>query len=198
MQVSRRILVVAVAVCTVMALGSSAALAGDPVNLVRNGSFEFPEVSGSFDTYTAGDDIDGPRGGWTVDSGSVDVTEEPDFDAVSGKSSPQAIDLNGTGPGSISQDLDTTSSDEYLLRFFLAGNPECGTDDVKVLDVWWGGELVATFYYDTSGQDADDLNYQLRTLELTSEASGDTELRFSSDNPGACGPMIDVVRVRTT
>lgn len=192
MHVTKRILVVAVALCAVMALGSSAALAGGPINLVHNGSFEFPEVSGDFDTYTAGDDIDG----WNVDSGSVDVTEEPDFDAVAGKASPQALDLNGTGPGSVSQDLDTTSSDEYQLRFFLAGNPQCGTDDVKVLDVWWGGDQVATFYYDTSGQDADDLNYQRRLLELTSVASGDTELRFASDNPGACGPMIDVVRVR--
>jgi choice-of-anchor C domain-containing protein len=190
MQVSKRILVLAVALCAVMALGSSA-LAGGPVNLVRNGSFEFPEVTGDFDTYIAGQEIDG----WDVVSGSVDVVEEPRFDAFRGKASPQALDLNGSGPGSVAQDLDTDAGQEYLLRFFLAGNPECGTDDVKVLDVWWGGELVATFYYDTSDQEADDLNYQLRALELTAE-EGTTELRFSSDNPGACGPMIDVVRVR--
>lgn len=195
MQVARRLLVTALALCTVMALGSSALAGGGPRNLVRNGSFEYPEVSGSFDTYTDGDEINGPRGGWEVVSGSVDVTEEPDFDAVAGKSSPQALDLNGTGPGAVAQDLDTTDSGEYLLRFQLAGNPECGTDDVKVLNVWWGGELVATFYYDTSGQDADDLNYQRRSLELTAEATGDTELKFESDNPGNCGPMIDVVRV---
>lgn len=189
----RRLVVVATAIAAILALGSATALAGGRVNLVRNGSFEFPEVSGDFDTYTTtGATIDH----WTVESGSVDIVEEPNFDTPRDQVSAQALDLNGTGPGSISQDLDTAASQEYVLRFFLAGNPECGTDDVKVLDVWWGGELVATFYYDTSGQDADDLNYQLRSLELTSEASGDTELRFSSDNPGACGPMIDGVRVR--
>ena len=187
----RRLVVVATLTAVVLTLGSAGALAGAPVNLVHNGSFENPEVSGDFDTYTAGQDIDG----WHVETGSVDVTEEPHFDAVRGKPSAQAIDLNGNGPGSISQDLDTNADQTYLLRFFLAGNPECGTDDVKVLDVWWGGAKVATFYYDTSGQEADDLNYQLRTLELTAEDTT-TELRFAGTNPGACGPMIDVVRVR--
>ena len=187
----RRLVAVATVTAVALTLGSAVALAGAPVNLVHNGSFENPEVTGDFDTYTAGQDIDG----WHVETGSVDVTEEPHFDAVRGKASAQAIDLNGNGPGSISQDLDTDAGQEYLLRFFLAGNPECGTDDVKVLDVWWGGAKVATFYYDTSGQEADDLNYQLRTLELTAD-EGTTELRFAGTNPGACGPMIDVVRVR--
>jgi choice-of-anchor C domain-containing protein len=187
----RRLGVVATAIAVVLMLGSATALAGGPVNLVRNGSFEVPEVSGSFDTYTANQTI----GAWTVDSGSVDVVEEPDFDTPRNQTSGQALDLNGTGPGSVSQDLDTDADQDYVLRFFLAGNPECGTDDVKVVDVSWGGELVATFYYDTSGQDADDLNYQLRTLELRAD-EGTTELRLSSDNPGACGPLIDLVRVR--
>lgn len=185
----RRLVVVATAIAAILALGSATALAGHPANLVHNGSFERPEVDGTFDTYPADGTI--PR--WTV-GGTVDITEEPAFDAVRGTQSPQALDLNGTGPGSVSQSIATEEGQDYLLSFFLAGNPGCAPA-LKVLDVSWDGALVATFYYDTTGQAAGDLNYQLRTLELTAEAGAATELKFAGTNAGCGGPMIDVVRV---
>jgi hypothetical protein len=63
--------------------------------------------------------------------------------------------------------------------------------------VFWDDRLVAVFFYDPGTQEADDLDWELRTLEL--RATGDeTELRFASGNDGACGPMIDAVRVVDT
>lgn len=194
MHVSRRILVLAVALCTVAAFGSAALAGGSNPNLVQNGGFERPSVNqtSDFESFTAGDTID-DEDEWTVDSGTVDLVEEETWDAFRGE---QAIDLNGNSRGSISQEVDTEAGDDYLLRFHLAGNPGCTeTNKVKVLNVYWDEELVATFYYDTTGQTTSNIDWQLRVLELSGDQE-DTELRFASANDGNCGPMIDAVSLR--
>jgi choice-of-anchor C domain-containing protein len=184
----RRFAVIAGVLGMVLAMATSALAAPD--SLVRNGSFERPEVtSGSFQEFTAGDTIQ-TANEWHVGTGSVDVVEEPEFDAARGD---QALDLNGAERGSVYQTLATDANQDYILGFYLAGNPECN-DGVKVLKVFWGGELVATYRYDPTGQSASDLNWQLRALELTATSTS-TRLRFASANDGACGPMIDAVRV---
>jgi hypothetical protein len=179
--------VLTAAIALFIALPASAA-----PSLVRNGGFERPDVEGDFETFFAGDTIE-DEDEWVVDFGSVDVVSEPRFDVRVGD---QAIDLNGEERGSISQTLETVEDEDYLLRFYLAGNPECD-DGVKRLRVFWDDRLVAVFFYDPGTQEADDLDWELRTLEL--RATGDeTELRFASGNDGACGPMIDAVRVVDT
>jgi hypothetical protein len=195
MHTARRILVTVVALCTLVSFGP-AALAGDAVdNRVRNGGFERPEITEPFRQAT-GTDI--PR--WTI-TGCVDLVSEPTFRAARGD---QSVDLNGSvggtgcaanARGAISQSIDTDANQDYLLRFFLAGNPTCTEEPaVKVVNVFWDGALVATFRYDTSGQTAADINWQLRVLELRA-IDGDTVLEFRSTRGGNCGPMIDAVRV---
>jgi hypothetical protein len=197
MHAARRILVTVVALCTLVSFGP-AALAGEAVdNRVRNGGFERPDITEPFMQAT-GTDI--PR--WTI-TGCVDLVSEPAFEAARGD---QSVDLNGTvgeagcaanARGAIKQTIDTDANQDYLLRFFLAGNPGCtesAAAKVKVVDVYWGGVLVATFRYDTSGQTAANINWQLRLLELRA-TTGDTVLEFRSANGGNCGPMIDAVRV---
>ena len=196
MQVARRILVVAVALCTVVAFATIAFAGGTNPNLVLNGGFERPLVNtaSDFEEHQAGDELD-DEDEWLVETGTVDLVEEETFDAFRGE---QAIDLNGSSPGAISQQIDTESGDEYLLRFQLAGNPGCtesATDKVKVLHVVWDDARVATFYYDTSGQETDNLDWQRRVLELSGDQE-DTELRFESGSTGNCGPMLDSVSLR--
>jgi hypothetical protein len=160
--------------------------------LVRNGGFERPDVVGDFETFVAGDTIE-DADEWTVDFGSVDVVSQPTFDVRAGE---QAVDLNGNERGSISQVLDTVANEDYALRFSLAGNPDCN-DGIKRLRVFWDERLVAVFLYDPGTQTSDDLDYELRILTL--RASGtETELRFASGNQGACGPLLDSVRVVDT
>jgi hypothetical protein len=160
--------------------------------LVRNGGFERPDVVGDFETFLAGETIENADE-WTVDFGSVDVVSQPTFDVRAGE---QAVDLNGNERGSISQVLDTVANEDYALRFSLAGNPDCN-DGVKRLRVFWDGRLVAVFLYDPGTQTSDDLDYELRILTL--RASGtETDLRFASGNQGACGPLLDSVRVVDT
>jgi hypothetical protein len=200
MHVARRILITGVALCTVASFGPAALAGGaQEENLVRNRGFERPEVTeASGFRQVTGTDI--PR--WTI-TGCVDLVSEPTFDAARGD---QAVDLNGSvgepgctpnARGAVKQTLDTEAGQEYFLRFFLAGNPGCtesATAKVKVLDVYWGGVLVATFRYDTSDQMIDDIDWQLRVLELRAK-TGNTVLEFRSANGGNCGPMIDAVRV---
>jgi hypothetical protein len=195
MHVARRLLVAVVSLCTVVSFGPAALARGAPENLVENGGFEMPAVTGAFEQKT-GTQIPG----WTI-TGCVDLVAESAFDAARGD---QSLDLNGSvgstgctanARGSIRQTIDTDTNEDYLLRFFLAGNPGCTeTDKVKVLDVYWGGALVATFRYDTTGQSATNIDWQLRVLELRAKA-GSTVLEFKSANGGNCGPMIDAVRV---
>jgi Protein of unknown function (DUF642) len=195
MHAARRILVTLVALCTVVSLGPAALAGGAEDNLVENGGFEKPEITGAFQQKT-GTEIPG----WTI-TGCVDLVSEPAFEAARGD---QSVDLNGStgttgcaanAKGSIKQTIDTSANQDYLVRFFLAGNPGCTeADKVKVVDVWWGGELVATFRY-KAGTTPTDINWQLRVLELRATA-GMTVLEFKSANGGNCGPMIDAVRVR--
>jgi hypothetical protein len=196
MNAARRILVTVVALCTLVSFGP-AVLAGEASdNRVGNGGFERPDISPEAFRQLTGTDL--PR--WTI-TGCVDLVSEPAFEAARGD---QSIDLNGTvgetgcapdARGAISQSIDTDANQDYLLRFFLAGNPTCTEEPaVKVVNVFWDGALVATFRYDTSGQTAADINWQLRVLELRA-IDGDTVLEFRSTRGGNCGPMIDAVRV---
>jgi uncharacterized protein DUF642 len=198
MHAARRILVTVVALCTVFSLGPAALAGGGDGNLVENGGFEKPDVTGNFEQKT-GTQIPG----WTI-TDCVDLVSEPAFEAARGD---QSLDLNGStgamgcaanAKGAIKQTIDTTTNHDYLVRFFLAGNPGCtesAAAKVKVVDLYWGGVLVATFRYDAAGQAPADINWQLRVLELRAKA-GTADLEFKSANGGNCGPMIDAVRVR--
>lgn len=102
-------------------------------DLVINGSFESPVVDGQFNTYIGVDTTS--LTGWVVDQANTSVDHDGglwvDADGF------QSIDMNGTEAGSIYQDLATTASQQYTLRFALAGNP-FGFDD-KRLEVLWDG-----------------------------------------------------------
>lgn len=114
-------------------------------NLVTNGDFESPVVTddqGDWTgrTYSAGSDI----GGWTVGGGgSVDLVSS--FTAASGA---QCVDLNGSGPGSIHQDLRAVEGGElYRLSFALSGNPQDPQSSDLQVRVWWAGFILDVISY---------------------------------------------------
>ena len=134
----------------------------------------------------------------------VDLVSEPAFEAAVGD---QSVDLNGsvgatdctatTAAGAITQSIDTEPGEDYLVRFFLAGNPGCnetGAAAIKTVQVYWGGVLVATFTYNTAGQSPTNIDWQLRLLQLHATAEN-TDLEFRSTSSGNCGPLIDAVWV---
>jgi choice-of-anchor C domain-containing protein len=201
MHVARRILVAVVALGAAASLGPTALAGTTTTNLVVNGSFERPRLrtDEAFRQMT-----DGDIPGWNI-TGCVDLVSEPAFEAARGD---QSVDLNGsvgstgctatTAAGTITSDPFTTvAGEDYLVRFFLAGNPGCnetGAAAIKSVDVLWDGTRVATFYYDVSGQSATNIDWQLRLLELEAKDNS-TTLAFRSTSSGNCGPMIDAVRV---
>ena len=92
-------LLLAIGACFALAQG---ALANGP-ELVTNGGFENPAVTntGTYDTYPA---VRGPTGfGWTVTGNSIDHIQGY-WDPYQGLKS---IDLDGIGPGGVSQTLST-------------------------------------------------------------------------------------------
>ncbi len=57
-------------------------------------------------------------GGWSVTNNNVDLFGTGQYNTPSGG---RSVDMNGTGPGTISQNIATTVGQTYLVRFLMAG-----------------------------------------------------------------------------
>jgi choice-of-anchor C domain-containing protein len=142
-------------------------------DLVTNGSFESPAVSGLFDTYYGVDATS--LTGWVVDQAGTSInhvqTQWNDADGF------QSIDLNGIVAGSIYQDLATTAAQQYKIRFALAGNPE-GYDPKRVQVLWDGGQIADVTFVQTG---YGTINMGWTYYEFFATAAGNTtRLTFNS------------------
>jgi choice-of-anchor C domain-containing protein len=164
--------------------------AADPINIVRNGSFETPVVGlqNNIPYFAVTEFADY----WTLDAGSIDHTGEGFWQAADGG---QTVDLSGHfQTGSIYQDLATTPGQRYRLRFALAGNPAEDSPPIKNGVVFWGVDEVGRFTFDTT--DTSYTNMGFTYLEFQVVAVTDTtRLRFTSLSDNAWGPVIDDVSV---
>jgi choice-of-anchor C domain-containing protein len=157
-------------------------------NIVINGDFEIPP-DGSH--YSAGQSFPG----WTVDYGDVDLVQSSFWPGVLDE---QSIDLNGGSAGGISQILNTTAGENYVLKFGMAGNPDTVCPDpgtIKTMEVWWGGKLLDTLTFDVTGRTRDDLGWIYHEYSVTA-TDVSTQLKFYSLTPGCHGPVIDNVSVQ--
>jgi choice-of-anchor C domain-containing protein len=173
-----------VALVAMVGLGSSTANAA--VNLVSDGDFSSPSGGATFATYSSGS-----IGPWTVGGGGVDLIGGYWQDPAGTSGS---VDLDGNAPGSISQALSLTSG-EYLLSFYLSGNPD-GAPPLKSLDVTLSSGAIpasTTYSYTTGTNTHTDMEYVLETYEFS--ATGPTTLTFASADVGTpYGPVIgDVI-----
>ena len=175
------------------------ALASGP-ELVTNGGFETPTVvnTASYDTYTA---TTVPGGfGWTVTGSSVDHIRGY-WDAAAGS---QSVDLDGVGPGGISQTLATTANQPYVLTFAYSANPDrqsiapcTNTKTGASMNVTWGGQSIGSFTFsDPNSFRA--MGWRTATVQVgaASTTSSSTVLAFTStDAQSACGIALDAVSV---
>ncbi|MGW9171215.1 choice-of-anchor C family protein [Streptomyces decoyicus] len=184
--VALRVSVTIVAAAGLLALMPGTALAA-PVAL-DDGSFEYPTApANSFSALTAGQSI----GPWTVASGSVDLIGSGFWQAADGE---QSVDLNGQGPGKVSQTFTTTAGKTYTVSYALAGNPG-GNQGVKTGAVLIDGQNFQDFSFDTTGKTFARMGYVGRQVTFVATGASTTLSFASTTASGAYGPVIDNVRV---
>ncbi len=154
-----------------------------------NGSFETPVVrANAFQTFSSGQ----PMGAWSVTGGTVDLVGQGFWQAADGV---QSLDLNGYGAGTISQTFSTLPLVKYELGYRLAGNPTTGPA-VKTGEIQVNDEVVGKFSFDTTGKTFPEMEYTRQKVSFV--ASGlSTTVRFASTVPGASGPVIDDVTLKS-
>lgn len=160
---------------------------------ITNGSFEDGPFSGGlWDTLSAGSTN---LTGWTIESGSVDLTGSSYWPASDGS---RSIDLSGQGPGTISQAFATTVGNTYTVTFDLSGNPACGPA-VKTGTVSATGGSTDTFSYDigAAGTTLSNMQWVVKTYAFVATATT-TTLTFTSTTATTCGPALDNVDVSET
>lgn len=136
-------------------------------------------------------------GAWAVDTGSIDIVGT----AMVAGAGTQWLDLDGVGPGTISQALATTPGTAYELTFCLSGNPGfAGGTGVKTVQVLWGSADLGTFTFDTTGMQLASPTWVTRTVSIPASATtgAATTLKFvdlDSDLQATYGPALDEISV---
>ena len=157
---------------------------------IRNPSFERPAVVGNtWRTFCPNDDLDG----WTVVQRCVDVHSGQGgvpWEVPNGR---QAIDLNGSAAGGVTQTVTLTIGRLYALTFWMAGNPAC-SQGVKRMQVLMGDQDLGVFEFDTRGKLFSNMGWERHVVFFQAGAS-QSALTFLSLTGSPCGPAIDLVKL---
>lgn len=150
-------------------------------NLIQNGSFENGTTPWTFtdvDFWT----------GWTCWGARTDTTP-PTLRAGA-----VCIDVNGGGPGVISQTFSTTSGATYVVTFQMAGNPEGGPALRRLRAT--AGPTSQEFEFDVTGKTGSNMGFCEKSFSFVANSST-TTLEFRSLlSSGPYGPVVDDVRVQ--
>jgi hypothetical protein len=173
---------------SVATLASLALALGFPISAsaapFTNGGFETPTVSGSYTTVTG----PGTIGAWTV-SGTVNHGKGPAATTCS-TSSGQCIDLNGDGPGGITQTFDNTCT--YRVDFMMSRHTQIATAS---LEAFVNASSKGIFTHNVAGVTPTNGKWEPHTFNFVGTPS--TTLAFKSKvMSGAAGPQIDNVSVK--
>ncbi len=161
--------------------------AGPTFGQILNGSFETgPDFgSGNFVRVNpGGTDI----ASWTVVSGNVDYLG-PHVAVCDGI---RTVDMNGSGPGAMSQTFGTTPGTEYRVTFCMAGNPN-GAPAVKTLDVSVTGGSTRSYQFDTTGLTLSNMGWTQNTYAFEATGPSATITFTSTTLNSAYGPVLDNV-----
>jgi len=173
------------ALIAAVALGTIALSQNASAAAFQNGSFEIGPAPGGFITLAGGNTS---ITGWTVLGHSIDYIGSH-WDAQDGD---RSLDLNGNGTGGISQTFDTIVDQNYLVSFWIAGNPD-GDPVLKTLTAGDGGAIF-NFVFDSADSTPGDPMWSERTFQFTA-ATTSTTLSFMSTVGGFFGPALDNVSV---
>jgi hypothetical protein len=165
-------------------LSSVGAYAG-VTELVTNGSFESPVISGAFQQFTSG------IPGWSGSAG-IEIQANGALGAGQGTAfGNQYVELGVEAPSTYSQTLATVSGTTYDYSFYLSARPGTGTNTV---DVGLTGNASKTF----SAADSGSVNFEKFTGTFVATGASSV-LSFTPVNladPGG-GDLLDNVSVTT-
>ena len=139
-------------------------------NLVADGSFANTGVTNAFQTRGVGSNFSS----WRVESGTVDVIGSYwEHNGARG-----SIDLDGSSPGAISQQIATEPGRTYTVKFDMAGNCDGGLPN-KSLQLNAGGSSAKFEWSKPSDWSRQKMGYQTQefTFVATSES---TKIVFAS------------------
>jgi choice-of-anchor C domain-containing protein len=157
----------------------------ETTNLVTDGNFDNTGVTNHFQTLSAGNSFSG----WKVESGTVDVIGTYwEHNGAGG-----SIDLDGSSPGAISQEMTTVPGQTYTVRFDMAGNGDGGSP-TKALELSAGDSSAKFEWNKPADWSKQSMGYETRefTFVATSET---TKIVFASQTqPNAVnGPYFGAV-----
>jgi len=163
---------------------------------INNGSFESGGCFGQFTTLGNGSTN---ITGWVVGGHSVDYICSY-WQASDGA---RSIDLNGNGPGQVSQTIATVAGWTYQVTFDLSANPDTRpsrhpfhSPPFKTMTVDINGSPFETYQVHTSdlGNSIADMNWQPQIFYYTASGSS-TSIALRSQTAGQFGPAIDNIGV---
>ncbi len=151
-------------------------------NLLNNGSFEQPAIGGAFvANQTSG------LNGWTIASGNIDIIRSL-WPAAEGA---QSLDLNGSGPGSITQSFATRAGMPYRVSFELSKNSGEGSTSATISVAADGQSQNFTF---SGASTSSNMLWDTRSYSFVAD-NGSATLSIASQSPTSSGPALDNVRV---
>jgi hypothetical protein len=156
------------AAIAVVALSALSAARAQFPNLVRDPSFETTRSNNTYGsnptTWFLGQSFGG--GAWEVILGSIDLVNVPGFGGPPGPGNDQFVELNGNGPGAISQEVEVTVPDFYEFSFYYGGYAAWIDNDGNQQDAHPDYELsLRARIVDSSGNViySDDVSWSIRT-----------------------------------
>jgi hypothetical protein len=178
---------IVIATLSSLALLGAAGAAG-AAELLVNGGFEnigagaVPESWGGLTYYTDGTHV-APAGvllpGWTVLSGSVDLTSTTSAwgPAAGGTYS---LDLDGWNPGTITQSFNDVAGATYTVSFDYSRNPANAAQDVSALVSAGGQSLTADAQ---NGAFGSEFNMIWKPASFTFLGTGHDTITLASNDP---------------
>lgn len=152
-------------------------------NLIKNGSFEEPQVNGKF-AIVASSQV--PH--WVASDGFVEIDRTP-WPASVGV---QSTDLNTNGPIMLWQNVSgLVPGATYQLTFDYATNNFGRVPGPRTMDVSVDGTVLASYSSNRAAP-----NYISESLTFSTPASGWAVIGFASTNAGSAGVVLDNVELR--
>jgi choice-of-anchor C domain-containing protein len=179
---------------SLMVLAISLRASAAPTNLIVNGGFELSPDPAPGAVWAGIPSGATTVTGWTIngpETQAVDIVTDTMWVAHEGH---KTLDLNGSGPGSISQTIPTEIGQWYELSFAMSGNPgQVGTKEMNVT----AGPLTGVPFSFTKPNRGMDMMWDTHALLFQAD-SATSEISFESVTPAEFagkGPAVDDVRV---